>query len=188
MKLVKWLDENFEGTILLVMLLLLTTVMSVQIIARYFFRSPLSWPEEFCRYCYVWTVFLSLGYTLKKGNMLRVNVVIDLFPNIVRNLIYLCADALMLVVFAVFFYHAVLRTIFISSTGQVSPAMQIPIWFMYCAVVAGFGIGTLRLVQACYTDVKSLKTRRTITTKEAALQEAAQEAAAVLGDQKRVND
>jgi len=186
MKVIKWLDENFEGTVLLVMLLLITTVMSAQIVARYIFGVPMAWPEEFSRYCYVWTVFLSLGFTLRKGNMLRVNVVVDLFPNIVRNIIRLCADALLLVVFAVFFYHAVQRTNFIRGTGQVSPAMQIPIWLMYCSAVAGFGIGVLRLTQACYFDVKNFKTR-SVTTKEAVLQEAAEEAAAVMSDQQRGN-
>lgn len=181
MKVIRWLNEHFEGTILLVMLLLLTIVMSAQIVARYFFHSPMSWPEEFCRYCYVWTVFLSLGFTLKKGNMLRVNVVVDLFPTFIRNLIRLCGDALLLVVFAVFFYNAVLRTDFIRGTGQVSPAMQIPMWLMYCSTVAGFGIGVLRLMQACWFDVKNLNTRG-ITTREAILQEAAEEAAAVLGE------
>ncbi len=181
MKVIKWLDENFESVILLVMLLLLTIIMSVQVIARYVFRSPMPWPEEFCRYCYVWTVFLSLGYTLKKGNMLRVNVVVDLFPSIIRNLIRLCGDALLMVVFAVFFYNAVLRTNFIRGTGQLSPAMQIPIWTMYSAAVVGFGIATLRLAQACYFDVKNLHAR-SITTREAVLLEAAEEAAAVLGE------
>ena len=184
MKVIKWLDEEFEGTILLVMLLLLTAVMSTQIVARYIFSNPLPWPEEFSRYCYVWTVFLSLGFTVRKGNMLRVNVLIDLLPNIIRNLIHLCANALLMVVFAWFFYHAVIRTNFIRGTGQVSPAMQIPIWLMYCSAVLGFGIGTLRLAQACYFDVKNLN-RRAITTKEAALLEAAEEAALVLGEQQR---
>lgn len=184
MKVIKWFDENFESMILLVMLLLLTVIMSVQIIARYAFGSPMTWPEEFCRYCYVWTVFLSLGYTLRKGNMLRVSVVVDLFPSLVRNLIRLCGDALLMVVFAVFFYNAVLRTNFIRGTGQLSPAMQWPIWSMYSAAVVGFGIATLRLAQACYSDVKNLHTRA-ITTREAVQQEAAEEAAAVLGEQQK---
>ena len=184
MKVIKSLDENFEGTIMLVMLILITAVMSAQIVARYFFQSPMSWPEEFSRYCYIWTVFLSLGFTLKHGNMLRVSVVVDLFPNIVRNLIGLCVNVLLLVVFAVFFYNALIRTNFVRGTGQVSPAMRVPTWLMFCSTVIGFGLGVLRLAQACYFDVVNLN-RRAITTKEAVLQEAAEEAAAVLGEHER---
>ena len=184
MKVIKWLDENFEGTIMLVMLILITTVMSVQIVARYVFQSPMPWPEEFSRYCYIWTVFLSLGFTLKKGNMLRVNVVVDLFPNIVRNLIYLSVNVVLLVVFAVFFYNALIRTNFVRGTGQVSPAMRIPTWLMYCSTVIGFGLGVLRLAQACLADMANLN-RPAITTKEAVLQEAAEEAAVVLDERER---
>jgi TRAP-type C4-dicarboxylate transport system permease small subunit len=180
MKLFKWLEEHFEEYVLLTMLILITLAMTAQIVARYIFRSPMAWPEEFCRYCYIWTVFLSLGFTIKKGNMLRVNVVVDMFPTIVRNLLKLCVDAVMAVVFAVFFYQSILRTSFIQGTGQISPAMQVPMWLMYCATIIGFFLGALRSVQACYYDIKNLNVRA-ITTKEAVLLEAQEEASAVTG-------
>lgn len=185
MRIIKWLDEHFEETILLVMLILITIVMSAQILARYVFGGSMTWPEEFCRYCYIWTVFLSLGYTVRKGNMLRVNVVVDLFPTIVRNVVRLLADILMLTIFGLFFKHAIEYTTFLHSTGQVSPAMQVPMWMMYCATVLGFGMAIIRLVQAIIFDVKHMGDRA-ITTKEATLQEAQEEASAVLGGGKTV--
>jgi TRAP-type C4-dicarboxylate transport system permease small subunit len=181
MKLLKWLDASFEDIILLIMLILITGAMSLQIVMRYIFISPLAWAEEFCRYCYIVSVFLSLAFTLKKGNMLRVNVVVDLFPTRLRNILGLFADILMLGAFVLFFRESVIRTLFVRTTGQVSPAMQIPTWLMYCVMILGFGLATIRSVQVIIKDLRTLGDRA-ITTKEAVLLEAAEEAAAVLVD------
>ncbi len=53
MKVIKWLDEHFEETFLVIFLVLISCITMLQIIARTFF-SALSWPEEFCRYCWIW--------------------------------------------------------------------------------------------------------------------------------------
>lgn len=53
MKVIKWLDEHFEETFLVFFLVLISCITMLQIIARTFFAA-LSWPEEFCRYCWIW--------------------------------------------------------------------------------------------------------------------------------------
>lgn len=55
-KLGKWLDENLEGTILMVLLAAFSCVMMLQVIMRYAFGNALSWAEEvvpllFCIQC-----------------------------------------------------------------------------------------------------------------------------------------
>ena len=57
-KLGKWLDENLEGTILMVLLAAFSCVMMLQVIMRYAFGNALSWAEEVCRYCFVYSAFL----------------------------------------------------------------------------------------------------------------------------------
>ena len=64
MKVIKWLDEHFEETFLVFFLVLISCITMLQIIARTFFAA-LSWPEEFCRYCWIWSVFISLPYTMR---------------------------------------------------------------------------------------------------------------------------
>ncbi len=60
-KTLSWLDNNLEEVILLVLLGALSLVMMVQVIMRYVFQSPMSWAEEFCRYCFVYSGLLSAG-------------------------------------------------------------------------------------------------------------------------------
>jgi TRAP-type C4-dicarboxylate transport system permease small subunit len=137
-KFLKWLNEHLEETILVVLLVVINFVMLAQIIARYIFNDSMSWPEEFCRYCYVWTVFLSISYTIAKGSMLRVSVVMDLFPAKIQSTIRVLCDLIMLALFWVFFRHAVSVVGHIKNvTHEISSAMRIPMWIVYMSVLAG---------------------------------------------------
>ena len=83
MKVLKWLDEHFEETLLVICLVLIACVCLIQVIIRNIPWIPsLQWAEEFCRFAWIWSVFLSLPYTIRKGTMLRVNVLLDLMPHV----------------------------------------------------------------------------------------------------------
>ena len=72
MKAVKWLDERFEETLLAILLVLISCVEFIQVVIRNVPWIPaLTWAEEFCRFCWIWSVFLSLPYTVRKASMLQ---------------------------------------------------------------------------------------------------------------------
>ena len=171
MKVIKWLDEHFEETFLVFFLVLISCITMLQIIARTFFAA-LSWPEEFCRYCWIWSVFISLPYTMRKGNMLRVNVLVDLLPTKARNAINIVIDLINTVVMALFFYGSITVIQNALNSGRTSPAMELPI---------GFGLGVLRGIQQIVLHVMNFN-KKELTTLEQAMADAAEEAAAAKGD------
>ena len=170
MSAIKWLDEHFEEAIMVILLSFITCVMMAQIIARNIFNS-MTWPEEFSRYCYIWTVFLSLGYTIKKGNALKVGIVMDLFPQKLRRTIEILANLIILILCIVFFRYAITYTNIINNTGQISPAMNIPMWIMYLSTVLGFGLASIRTAQEIVKNVKNFN-EKSETTLEATIKEA----------------
>ena len=61
MKALKWLDEHFEEIFLVIFLVLITCVSLIQVIFKKVpFLASLTWTDEFCRYMWIWTVFMSL--------------------------------------------------------------------------------------------------------------------------------
>ena len=104
MKALKWLDEHFEETLLVVLLVLISCIELAQVIVR---KVPciaaLTWPEEFCRFCWVWSVFLSLPYTIRKSSMLRVSVLVDLMPQTVRKVMGILIDLIIAATMAFLF-------------------------------------------------------------------------------------
>ena len=173
MSAIKWLDEHFEEAIMVVLLALISCVMMAQIIARNFFNS-MTWPEEFSRYCYIWTVFLSLGYTIKKGNMLKVGLVMDLLPQKLRRAIEIVANLIILSICVVFFRYSITYAGIIKTIGQISPAMHIPMWIMYLSTVLGFGMASIRTAQEVVSNIKNFNVKAE-TTLEATIKEAKEE-------------
>lgn len=173
MSVLKWLDEHFEESILVILLAVISTVMMTQIIARTFATS-MSWPEEFSRYCYIWTVFLSLSYTIRKGNMLRVGIIMDLLPHKIRRSIEILTNIIMLTLFTLLTYHSVIYTNKIKSSGQLSPAMRMPMWIMYLATIIGFGLASLRMIQEIISNFREFNIEAE-TTLESTLKEAKEE-------------
>ena len=167
MKVIKWLDEHFEETFLVFFLVLISCITMLQIIARTFFAA-LSWPEEFCRYCWIWSVFISLPYTMRKGNMLRVNVLVDLLPTKARNAINIVIDLINTVVMALFFYGSITVIQNALNSGRTSPAMELPMAAVYICLLIGFHVMNFN--------------KKELTTLEQAMADAAEEAAAAKGD------
>lgn len=173
MSVLKWLDEHFEESILVILLAIISIVMMAQIVARTAFSS-MAWPEEFARYCYIWTVFISLGYTIRKGNMLRVGIIMDLLPHKLRKSIEIVTNLIMLVLFVILSYHSIIFTNKVRLTGQLSPAMRIPMWIMYLSTIIGFGLASLRMAQEIIKNFKEFNIEAE-TTLESTLKEAKQE-------------
>ena len=143
-----WLDEHLEETVLVVFLVLISCVMLLQVFMRKVMNSSLSWPEEFCRYCYVWAVFFSLAFTVRQGNMLRLGIVIDLLPETLRKIIALFVNILCLVVFSVFFANSITVVKVLKGIGQSSTAMRLPMYIIYYCTFLGFGFAVFRTGQA----------------------------------------
>jgi len=179
MKVIKWLDEHFEESILVVFLVFITCISMVQICARIFAKS-LPWPEEFCRLCWIWTVFLSLPFTIRKGSMLRVNVLVDMLPTKVRNVLNIVIDLLIAFALFIFFQEAISVVGDMFQNGRTTAALGWSMGLMYTVTLLGYGLGTLRSLQQAVLHIMHFN-QKEMTTLEAAMQEAAEEAAAVQG-------
>ena len=182
MKVLRWLNEHIEEVVLVLLLALISFVMLAQVIARYVLNNSMSWPEEFCRYCYIWTVFLSLGYTIRKGNMLRVGVVMDLFPAMIQRSVKILVDIVMIGLFFVLFRQSLRAVLHIKNiTREISSAMQIPMWFMYMATSVGFGLAIVRTIQMTIDDIRHFRDKMESTI-ESTIKEARAETEMALQD------
>lgn len=178
MKVLKWLDDHFEEFFLVIFLVLICCVELVQVIIRNIPSiSALTWPEEFCRFLWIWSVFLSLPYTIRKGSMLRVNVLLDLLPQTLHKIVNICVDVIIMASMALCSYYSFGVVQKIQGSGETSPAMLWPMWLVYSFMIIGFVLGTLRGAQMIYIHIKNFKVRE-LTAIEQTMAEAAEEAEA----------
>ena len=178
MKVLKWLDEHFEEALLVLLLVLIAVIELIQVIFRNLpFVAALTWAEEFCRFCWIWSVFISLPYTIRKGSMLRVSVLLDVFPQKVRSAINIAVDLITAAAMALLGVHSVTVVQKILRSGETSPAMRWPMWIIYSIMLLGFFLGALRGLQQAVIHIRHFNDRK-LSTIEQTMLEAEEESAA----------
>ena len=176
LKVLKWLDEHFEETLLVVLLVLISCIELIQVIYRNLpFVDALTWPEEFCRFAWIWSVFLSLPFTIRKGSMLRVSVLVDMLPQAARKVVNILIDLINAAVMAVLFKYSIEVVGKIRESAEASPAMTWPMWIVYSIMLVGFALGAVRGIQMAVIHVMHFNEKE-LSTLEQTMAEAAEEA------------
>lgn len=146
MKVLRWLDKNFEEKLMSLTLWSIVVIMGIQVIMRYVFRSSLVWSEEVSRYLFIWMVFVGMSYGIKNGTHMRIDMLEHFFPKLKKGLGIL-AD-LCFLTFAAFMIgpgFTVIKSLV--TTGQTSPAAEIPMYIVYTGLLVGFILVLFRVIQ-----------------------------------------
>ena len=147
MKVLKWLDKHLEEMLLVILLAAIVLVMLYQIVRRYLFNSSLSWSEEFCRYCFIWFMFVGFSYSIRFDLDLRVDAIVNLLPVAVKKGISAVGLLICLALTSYLFIHSFQTVAGVIKTGETSTGLHLPLKFIYAASVVGYGLGTVRYIQ-----------------------------------------
>jgi len=153
-RIVRWIDQHIEELILSFLLMLIACVMMLQVFMRYVVGSSLSWAEEFCRYLFIWSSLLSIGYSIRKKTILRVDSLIEALPFKVKKFFRVAIELVVLTFFTYLFLNAIPVVGMIKESGQVSPAMEIPMYLVYLSAVVGFLLAVIRSAQSLWDTVR----------------------------------
>jgi TRAP-type C4-dicarboxylate transport system permease small subunit len=152
----KWIDKNLEEAVMAVLLFIMVLSSGAQVFMRYVVRSSLSWSEELTRYLFVWTGFMAIGYCYRRWSSLKIDALVSILPKKARMALDILVNISTIVLF-VFVLIASRRIMLSRATQmQVSPAMQIPMSWLYAAPVVGFAIAIIRVVQCVIVQLREL--------------------------------
>ena len=108
------------------------------------FASTFAWIDEASRILMVWMVFLSLGLALDKGRHISMSTFLDsikkkpkIYLNYFISFVGFCFSLYLI-------YLALNLSIFVFKTGQVSPTLNIPMFYLYLAPTFGFTLLSIR--------------------------------------------
>ncbi|KHF38742.1 TRAP transporter small permease [Halalkalibacter okhensis] len=156
MKVLKWLDDHIEEVFLVLFSVIMVSVIFVQVFMRYIMGSSLAWSEELARYCFIWMIYIGISYGVKKQRHIKVDVLLLLFKdkgrivfNIISNVLFLA-----FAIFVVFYGYQMAQQLL--NFGQKSPALQIPMGFVYMAGPVGMALTAIRLIQNLIKHIKAL--------------------------------
>jgi TRAP-type C4-dicarboxylate transport system permease small subunit len=122
----KWVNYLVVG--LIGGMVLVTTL---QVIFRVFFTA-LSWTEEASRYLLVWSTFFGATLAYKRGSHIAITFAINKFPHKIKIGISVLSYLLSIVFFLAVSYYGF--QMIKMQTWQISPAMSIPMKYVYLGI------------------------------------------------------
>ncbi len=153
-----WLNDSLEEFLMVVSLILMTIIMGIQVFSRYVLGASLSWSEELTRYIFVWAGFLSVSYCTKKCVSIKIEQFVALFPRRGKAVFKLVNHTFELIFFFYLIPFAVKYLMSAVESGQVSPACQIPMYYVQAAPLVSFLLVAFRIIQRWYIELQVIRT------------------------------
>lgn len=150
-------DEHLEEVFLGVLLSTICIVMLLQIVMRFVFNNALTWAEELCRTCFIYSGFLCISYCQNKGNAIRIDVIVNLFPVFVRKVIGYLGQVFLFVFYVFFFVNSLDLLKTTAAGGSITSALAIPLQYVYFAMTLGMGLAAFRSVEHFIRFLMKLK-------------------------------
>lgn len=143
----KSIIPSFEMVIASVSLVMMTGITAVQVFNRYVLQSSLDWSEELARYLFIWAVYVGCSYATQMDRHLEVTILRTVFKGKFARPITILAS---IFTFAFCMFATILGVkfvIFLASTGQKTPALEINAYWVYLCMPVGLGFMGLRTLE-----------------------------------------
>ena len=156
MKVVKKIADNFEGYCCAVMLAVMSVVVFLQVIFRFVIMASLPWSEELSRYLLVYITYFGCAYGIKTGAHLGVEAFVLILPKTVQKAINVLVQIGGLVVCVLILKFGADIVFSQMQSGQLSPAMRLPMWTIYSAIPIGMAFCVIRYAIEIVKAVQAL--------------------------------
>lgn len=108
------------------------------------YASTFAWIDEATRLLMVWAVFLALGLALERGRQVAVTTLFEKMPELPRKIVGALINLTGMVFSCYLIWMGISLVKFVMRTGQLSPTLGLPMYWLYIAPTVGFGLLALR--------------------------------------------
>jgi TRAP-type C4-dicarboxylate transport system permease small subunit len=137
---VRFLAKNFEEILSGTLMVLMFLATFANVVARYFFNSPIQWAEEFSRYAFIWVVFLGAVVCTKQKRHISIDSLVKVLPSAVQPWVNFTADLLTLALMVIIVWYGWVLT---RSATQITATLGVPQYVIYVVVPASGVLGFL---------------------------------------------
>ncbi len=152
----KFLD-NFEGYCCVVFLMAMSAIIILQVFFRFVVKGSLPWSEEASRYLLVWTAFIGGAYGVRRGAHIGIEAFALLLPKKAQKVLTLFINIVSLFICVLVCKYGFEIVSTQLASGQLSPAMRIPMGYVYSAIPIGMIFFIIRYIQEIISEIKSFK-------------------------------
>ncbi len=124
-----------KGTVLVMVITVL-----LQVFMRYFLKNPLVWGDELSKYSLVFMTFIGASVALRERQLAIMELVIEKLPNKIKKYVKIFTYLVSFVLLVFLFYYSVVLLNDSSVEAQLSPALQVPMKWIYFSMPLGLGM------------------------------------------------
>ncbi len=125
-----------------IILMAVNTIANV--FGRYVLNQSIYFSEELNEFLIVIVTFMGLGYATRKGIHIRMSAIYDALPIKMRKGLMVVIAATTAVVMAVLAWYGFEYVQKIAARGQITPALQLPLYLTYVWVVIGLSLASFQ--------------------------------------------
>lgn len=156
MKVLKWLDRNFELTISGIVLVIMTVIIVADVFMRNLFGLGITWGQELARTCTIIIAAMGMSYGAGAEKHIKVDILETFIPR-ATPFFHIFADVVTLIFCAFIGYHGISKLQDVYRLGTLTPVMQIPQFYIYLMMEIGLVLGVVRIIQKNLRRIKAKK-------------------------------
>ncbi|NEU30896.1 TRAP transporter small permease [bacterium LRH843] len=137
---------KIEGNIVFVLLFLMLVIVFASVINRFIFNGQIRWAEELSRYIMIWASFIGASLGVKKGAHISVDAFVSFLPLKFKKITTIVSNFISLAFCLAVLFIGIPFIMNLLETGQMSPALRIPMYYAYLSVIVGIGLMAIRYI------------------------------------------
>jgi TRAP-type C4-dicarboxylate transport system permease small subunit len=153
---------------IIIMVPIMTAIIFMQVLLRYVFKSPLTWPEELARYFLIWISCLGSAYAVREGMHISVVFIKNKLPQSYQAAVTIGTHLLVISFYQAavtigthllvisFFTLGVIQGFKLSFSQwiELTAALRLPMTYPTLAIPVGFGIMIMFSLELLIQDIK----------------------------------
>ncbi len=150
MKVLKWLDDNFEQVLVTFFTVGMIVTLVLNVVMRFAFGASFTAAEELSRFFFLWAVFWAGSLAAQKNSHIRVTVFTDHFSKRVKNWIEAFADIIWLCFNALVSIEGFKLVTSMFEFPFISPGLGWSMAYIYAIIPLSFTAMSFRILQRYY--------------------------------------
>lgn len=141
-----FLDELAQ-TVMLIALVIAGLCTLLSFIFQFISKDTATLFTQLSFYAYGWMVFVALGPSVKRMSFMRIDLVVNMYPQAVQKALKIFSEVVMFVLIAVMFFFSTKNFISAAAEHAVNATVPvIPLAAAYLASVVGYGLGVIAYI------------------------------------------
>jgi TRAP-type C4-dicarboxylate transport system permease small subunit len=152
MKILKWLDDNFELIIMGAALIVIAVVVLIDVFGRTFLGVGITWGQEMSRNGEIVIAAMGISYGVRAGKHIKVDIIQTLFPKLQRPM-EIFGDVVVMLFCIFTAYYGTAKLAATLKSGATTAVMQIPTFYIYLIMEIGLILAAFRVVEKYVKEI-----------------------------------